>query len=79
MCLRLDSYSLSLSPSQVQRPGLQLLQVILKLGGSTTTLMLVEAFVAADTKNKVLASNLHQRSTVGSPEKWAAVSPGISN
>lgn len=55
------------------------LYVILQLGSTTTALMLVEAFVPADTKNKVLSSNLHQRSRVGSPEKWAAVSPGISN
>ncbi len=53
--------------------------VILKLGSSTTTITLVAAFVAAETKNKVLANNLHQCSRVGSPEKWAAVSPGISN
>lgn len=44
-----------------------------------TTLMLGETFVAVDTKNEVLASNLHQRSRAGSPEEWAALSPGISN
>lgn len=47
--------------------------MISEIGSSTTVLMPVEAFVAADTKNKVLSSNLHQRSRVGSPEKWAAV------
>lgn len=52
---------------------------ILKLSSGCAALMIVGSFVAADTKNKVLASNLHQRSRVGSPEKWAAVSPGISN
>lgn len=52
---------------------------ILKLGTSTITLMLLEAFVVADTRNKVLASNLHQHSRAGTPEIWAAVSPGISN
>lgn len=54
--------------------------MVLKLNsGGTTPLMLGETFVAVDTKNEVLASNLHQRSRAGSPEKWAALSPGISN
>ena len=79
MCLWLDSYPLSLSKRRAQHFRLQPLKVNLGVGSSTTTLMPVEAFVAADTKNKVLASNLHQRSRVGSQEIWAAVSPGISN
>lgn len=63
------------SASQAASP----LSGLKKSDSSTTALMLVETLVATDTKSKVLACNLHQRSRAGSPEEWAAVSPGISN
>lgn len=50
-----------------------------KLKSSLFPRMLMETIFAADTKNMILNSNLHQHCSAGSPGKGAAISYGISN